>query len=711
MRRIFWIAIMSLFTTCAFAQDSLNISRVWQSEPDSWMYRLAREGNILYAGNGNHLKTFDISQFDNPRLLGEINCRSGIADLNVFEGLVYVLDDSFRIVDATNPSNLRSLGAISDHGRRIAVNPSTFVAYTISGDAFKIYDVANAGIPLLIASFQIEGSWRSDVAAYGNAAYVFFSEGLQIYDVSDPFHPTLHSTILSPSSESNCVEVIDDTLYVLRNSQLYLFDISTPLSPVEIGHGAADWGGYANRISKSDTIIVLAGQDNSCCFASVADPQHPIRLSRLQPQNWPLDVVTQGRQALFGLLVDDFLLVDFTDPAEPFIADTFTFGQGSRVHCLVGNTMINGLSYGMGLWTADITDLLNPVILDRQYDADGFEQFVVFGNVLAAAIDSAAGFYLYDIHDPNYPVYRSRVDYDYDEISGAGFRDAIAMYGDYVYAAFDSVAIFDISDLENPVQVGSGITESPRDLFVSDNMLYVLGQFQVYACSLDDPANPTYLGGYNFGGTRNYTRIIADGTTIYLYGEGMIQAVDLSDPQIPIELSPIGFFGNFRDFDVENGVLAIGGSSDGVTLVQYADPLNPFVIGYYSGENYPGQVTLRGSNLFVSNYSNIEIFDISAALPVRDNTRAEIPTKVTLSAYPNLFNPSTTIAFDLNARAQVSLDIYDVTGRLVRTLINEQLNAGSYTQNFDAQGLPSGAYFARLVMPQVSQTARITLIR
>ncbi|MBL0062891.1 MAG: T9SS type A sorting domain-containing protein [bacterium] len=82
-----------------------------------------------------------------------------------------------------------------------------------------------------------------------------------------------------------------------------------------------------------------------------------------------------------------------------------------------------------------------------------------------------------------------------------------------------------------------------------------------------------------------------------------------------------------------------------------------------------------------------------------------------MSAYPNPFNPSTTIAFDLNARAQVSLDVYDVTGRLVRTLINEQLNAGSYTHNFDAQGLPSGAYFARLVTPQVSQTARITLIR
>ncbi|MBL0062890.1 MAG: hypothetical protein IPP40_15740 [bacterium] len=174
------------------------------------------------------------------------------------------------------------------------------------------------------------------------------------------------------------------------------------------------------------------------------------------------------------------------------------------------------------------------------------------------------------------------------------------MYGNYVYAAFDSVAIFDISDLENPVQVGSGITESPRGLVVSDEILYVLGQFQVYACSLDDPANPTYLGGYNFGGTRDYSQIIADRTTIYLYGEGMIQAVDLSNPQTPIELSPIGFFGNFRDFDVENGVLAIGGSSDGVTLIQYADPLNPFVIGYYAGENYPGQVTLRGSNLFVS---------------------------------------------------------------------------------------------------------------
>lgn len=707
MRRIFLIAILSLFPTCAFAQDSLNISRIWQSEPSGSIVSIAREGDILYAAQGRYIKTFDISDFDAPRWLGRVYVAPYIYDMEEVNGRAYFVADSVYVVDCTNPSEPHVTGSVFGYGTRIAVNASGTNAYTISTDRWRSYDVSDPTNPVVLSTVAIQTQHSADLAAYENALFISTLSGLKIYDVTDPANPVVLDSILTtPGQVASCVEVIDDTLYVLKNGELHIFELTFPLQPVEIGGGFADMADGSTEIAKSDTMLVMAGRDNRYCFASIADIQDPVAYLPFGPGNWPHDVVVQGRQALFGLFADEFHLVDFTDPAEPFIVDTFTIQQPSRAHCLVGNTLISGYGSNSAIWTADITNISNPIELDRQFNYGGFGHFVSSGDKLAASrMDSIGGIALYDIHDPSHPVYASEIPL----VEGTVAR--VAMQGDYLYTIFDSVAIYDISDLENPVQVSSGIVDYPLDLVVSDNMLYVLGQFQVYACSLDDPANPTYLGGYAFGGTRDYYRIIADGTTIYLYGEGMIQAVDLSNPQTPVELSPIGFFGNFRDFDAENGVLAVGGSSDGVTLVQYADPLNPSVIGYYAGDNSPGQVTLRGNNLFVSNYSNIEIFDISAALPVRDNTRAEIPTEVTLSAYPNPFNPSTTIAFDLNARAQVSLDVYDITGRLVRTLINEQLNAGSYTHNFDAQGLPSGAYFARLVTPQVSQTARITLIR
>lgn len=61
--------------------------------------------------------------------------------------------------------------------------------------------------------------------------------------------------------------------------------------------------------------------------------------------------------------------------------------------------------------------------------------------------------------------------------------------------------------------------------------------------------------------------------------------------------------------------------------------------------------------------------------------------------YPNPFNPSTIISYDITSSANVSVKIYDMTGREVRTLVNSFQEAGSYSVNFKADNLASGIYF------------------
>ncbi len=79
--------------------------------------------------------------------------------------------------------------------------------------------------------------------------------------------------------------------------------------------------------------------------------------------------------------------------------------------------------------------------------------------------------------------------------------------------------------------------------------------------------------------------------------------------------------------------------------------------------------------------------------------------------YPNPFNPSTSIRFSLPTSGLVTLKVYDVLGREVRTLVNENLHAGSYETTFDATGLASGVYFYRLQSGELSQTKRLLLLR
>lgn len=79
--------------------------------------------------------------------------------------------------------------------------------------------------------------------------------------------------------------------------------------------------------------------------------------------------------------------------------------------------------------------------------------------------------------------------------------------------------------------------------------------------------------------------------------------------------------------------------------------------------------------------------------------------------YPNPFNPSTSIPFSLRRTADVRLEIYNVQGQLVKILVNERLQAGSYEYEFDAINMASGTYFYRLTFDGKSQTKRMMLLK
>ncbi len=79
--------------------------------------------------------------------------------------------------------------------------------------------------------------------------------------------------------------------------------------------------------------------------------------------------------------------------------------------------------------------------------------------------------------------------------------------------------------------------------------------------------------------------------------------------------------------------------------------------------------------------------------------------------YPNPFNPSTSINFTLPNSEFVTLKIYDILGKEVTTLINEELNSGSYTKIWDGRNLSSGVYFYKLQAGKFSETKKMVLVR
>ncbi|MCB9070487.1 MAG: T9SS type A sorting domain-containing protein [Calditrichae bacterium] len=79
--------------------------------------------------------------------------------------------------------------------------------------------------------------------------------------------------------------------------------------------------------------------------------------------------------------------------------------------------------------------------------------------------------------------------------------------------------------------------------------------------------------------------------------------------------------------------------------------------------------------------------------------------------YPNPFNPSTRIAFELPTAATVKLTVFNLAGQEVAKLVNEQRNAGRHEITFEAGNLPSGIYFYRIQAGNYISTRKMMLVR
>ncbi len=90
----------------------------------------------------------------------------------------------------------------------------------------------------------------------------------------------------------------------------------------------------------------------------------------------------------------------------------------------------------------------------------------------------------------------------------------------------------------------------------------------------------------------------------------------------------------------------------------------------------------------------------------------EIPQKFLLSQnYPNPFNPVTNISFYLPLGSEVLLEVYNVLGEKVKTLVNEYRSAGRYTEIFNGAGLPSGIYIYRLTSGNFTASKKLILMK
>jgi hypothetical protein len=287
----------------------------------------------------------------------------------------------------------------------------------------------------------------------------------------------------------------------------------------------------------------------------------------------------------------------------------------------------------------------------------------------------------------------------------------VCISGNYAYIANGNrgLTILDISIPSNPVNMVSlGLPGDTRAVSVSGDYAFVTcGNDSLRIIDISNPASPFLKSSYNLPNVPS--QIIAKGNYAYIVDGASLFIVDATLSSQPELVANLSIPGGAWSMDMSTNYVFTVGSSSGVTVIDVSDPTNPVRVAHDGTPGFSYDISVNDNYVYVADQQFLTIYSFTTADIDQYNYT---PSSFSLSPnYPNPFNSSTTIRYNLPTESPVTIDIYDILGRKVQTLLDVKEQAGSHQVNWNADGMPSGAYFARLKAGEKSQTLKMILMK
>lgn len=285
----------------------------------------------------------------------------------------------------------------------------------------------------------------------------------------------------------------------------------------------------------------------------------------------------------------------------------------------------------------------------------------------------------------------------------------------YVAAGSWGLRIYDLSERLDPTLVDT------LDYIVShldrDGDLMILGGREIIGLDVSDPAHPTECWRLE---TAYYKTLIFGG---YLYSWNIVErSVEFTVWEASIDAEPrelnrivLSRFGNGFRLVIEEGKLYTR-LNNIVSLYSLLDPLSPELEKSFHLDRTMEGFAIAGRLMIMESESSPERYFSTAYLYDAlensvDNPNAPFPSSLILHpCFPNPFNSSTTITYDVAHPGFVRLGVYDALGRLVGTVKEGYAAQGSYQAVWNGEGVPSGNYMLRLEGAEVGSIP-VTLLK
>jgi len=633
---------------------------------------------IAYVAFGvDGLVILDISDPVNPVEISTVGTPDNALFVRHDNNIAYVAasDSGLAIIDISNPIEPQMIGRFPTEQKSLEFCISeNFVYLMFAHDSILIVDVSDPESPQAVASYgdRVFGNVVRD-----GFAFVTDRHSLQIFDLAQPDEPELIRTI--DGYKGRYLQLHADSLYI-SGSTIEVFDVSNPGNPILIHERVSDRNGAP--LSR----FVISG-NHAFFVGDTYNPGRPhcvlagLRIVRLFTQHnffesgsyegngYAIELALSGNYAYIANYLDGLRIIDFTNVRNPTeIAHVEMYARDVKV---VDN--IAYIAAGLyGLIVVDVSEPENPQIIG-EYDTPFFSWKVSVSEDYACLISNNSGvwFHLVDISNPANPHLLSQYQ------DGRNYSKCIRTVGDLIFIGGNHlIDVIDVSDRENPQWIAELPARTRSDLFVFEENLFIANGDRFEVLDIADLDSARIIStSYGIGQAEgiavsgNHAFIVSGYQERYWFNKGRLFAFDVTEPE------------------------------------------NPVRVGTIRTPGWLTAVCARDNLIFVTDNTNFGIYDASEALSSSIEYEPMLEKFSLFEAYPNPFNSTTTIAYGLPVATTVSLQLYDLSGRMVEIIDEGNRHVGVHQAILNAGDLSSGLYFVQLEASGHVFTQKVMLIK
>ncbi len=575
----------------------------------SWTYggtpMVVASDDYAYFANGSYLQVADISTITNPQVVGEIDLNSEFwgADISGDHLLVPTLDGELLILDVSNPDAptvATAIRLVGGSGFEILVDGS--LAYLSGRPGMSIFDITSVTAPVQV------GFYPTDDAAYalsiqGATAYIAaFEDGLHVVDITDPTAPSrlghlpiagYQEYVVSVPGYAFLADGADTTSD--WSGHLRVIDVGIPSAPTQV----ASIGGYSwlEAITMWGDYLIVSASDDGLHIIDVSTPTTPTDVGDIELGGLQVYAATTATHALVADWAGSVHVIELDPVNAPTEVATITTA---------------GPSTGLGF------------LDDHTLVAAGIGRLTV-----------------YDVTNPAAPSVTATLD-----VSGINFVEDVEVMGNLAFlsSTFDQISVIDLSDPENPTELGSVPVDTIRRIDVSGNYIYGAAHNRFEVVDITNPQTPALFGsGYDM--PANDVGVIGDTAFVASRTDGL-QCIDITSPAAPTEIGGLVNDINARVIGIWDDKVAVGNRliSTGAGAWMIADvqsPSSPSPLVTHSSPGSLYSIKAADNLLFPAGYYKL--------LEVQDVTNPRMPIHLASNSELEIGNGEPDAAFGLLA--------------------------------------------------------------